>query len=78
MIQVDVMSWSTCFTLSRGRGWGYGKFAWASADLIFRIKKKIIFPFVWLLIFFSYATFVKKWVQMVENCSQGEAFVKGV
>ena len=28
--------------------------------------------------FFSYATFVKKWVQMVENCIQGEAFVKGV
>ena len=26
--------------------------------------------------FFSYRTFVKKWMQMVENCSQGETFMK--
>ena len=61
-------------TLSRG---GYGKFAWASADLTFCIKKKFSHPrFCWLSIFFSYKTFVKKSVQVVENCSQGYTFVK--
>ena len=53
------------------------KFARASADLIFRIKKDFTSPFFSLLVFFSYATFVKKWAQMVENCSQGKTFVKG-
>ena len=69
MIQVDVWADQRVSPYPGEGGSGYGKFAWASADLIFRIKKKIIFPFVWLLIFFSYATFVKKWVQMVANVS---------
>ena len=65
-------------TLFRGGGRGYVKFAHPSADLIFRIEEKFFTaPFFLLLIFFSYAIFVKKWAQMVENYGQGETFVKG-
>ena len=54
--------------LFRGGGGGYGKFAYPLADLIFRIEEKFFTaPFFGLLIFFSYAIFVKKWAQMVEK-----------
>ena len=65
-------------TLFRGGGGGDGKFAQPSADLIFRIEEKFFTASLFLLlIFFSYAIFVKTWVQMVENYGQGETFVKG-
>ena len=61
-----------------GGGGGGGEFAYPSADLIFRIEENFFTaPFFLLLIFFSHATFVKKWTQMVENYGQGETFVKG-
>ena len=57
----------------------YGKFVSTSAVVVFQIFriKKISHPRFFTCIFFIYATFVKKLVQMVENCSQGEIFVKG-
>ena len=40
MIQVDVWADQRVSPYPGEGGSGYGKFAWASADLIFRIKKK--------------------------------------
>ena len=72
---IMIMMWCSLIPYSGGE---YGKFAYPSADLIFRIEEKFFTaPFFYFLMFFSYAIFVKKWAQMVENYGQGETFVKG-
>ena len=81
-----IFLWHFPLVSGNSRDGGNDKFTRASEDLIFCIKKKnshpcfcfcFVFCFFLLLIFFSYVTFLKKWAQMVENCGQGETFVKG-
>ena len=69
------MKTSSLLTLFRG---GDGKFAYPSADLIFRIEEKFFTaPFILLLIFLAMGFLWKKWAQMVDSYGQGETFVKG-